>query len=233
MLGTTSEPALSVDSPFAEVLSALLAFLIGGIPFGWVYARVVKRVDLRTVGSGNVGATNAARLYTGRKAIYCFLAIFLLDCFKGFAAAWFSPELGIWLGGHGTENTMMVVCGSSAILGHVFSPYLSFRGGKGVATALGVVTALATWPAIYAVGAWGLLVLFTRYVSLGSIIAMTSIPFTYWLRYKSDTFHARIGIFVFLTLCAAMVVWRHRDNIRRLLEGRERKIGARTPPPAA
>jgi glycerol-3-phosphate acyltransferase PlsY len=216
---------MHLGSPGAEILAGLLAFLIGGVPFGWLYARIFRGVDLRTVGSGNVGATNASRLHRGRTAAVVFVTVFALDCAKGFAAAFCSPALGTWLGGTASDATMSVVCGSCAILGHLFSPYLSFRGGKGVATALGVVTALATWPAIYAVGAWGLLVLVTRYVSLGSVVAMTSIPVTYLLRNGADTFHGRIGIFAFLTACAGLVIWRHRENIARLLAGREQKIG--------
>ena len=122
---------------------------------------------------------------------------------------------------------MSVLCGSTAILGHVFTPYLRFKGGKGVATALGVVTALATWPAIYAVGAWGVLVAITRYVSLGSMVAMVTIPVTYLLRYGEQTFRGRIGVFAFLTASAAVVVWRHRENLARLLAGRESKLGSR------
>lgn len=221
---------MHLGSPLAEILAGLLAFLIGAIPFGWIFARVARGVDLRTVGSGNVGATNAARLYRGRRAVFAFLFVFVLDAAKGFAAAWFAHELGRVLGAGAGPNVMSVICGSSAILGHVFTPYLGFKGGKGVATALGVIAALATWQAIYAVGAWGVLVAFTRYVSLGSIVAMLSIPVTYLLKYGDESFHARLLIFAFLTVCAAVVVWRHRANIRRLLDGRERKIGAETPP---
>lgn len=224
---------MHIGSPFAEILAGLLAYLIGGVPFGWLYARVIAGVDLRSVGSGNVGATNAGRLYKGRKAILTFLLVLVLDAAKGFAAAWFAKELGAFLGAAASANTMAVVCGSSAIVGHVFTPYLGFKGGKGVATSIGVIMALATWPAIYAMGTWSILVLLTRYVSLGSIVAMLSIPITYVLKYGDESFHARFGIFVFLTACSAIVVWRHRDNIRRLLAGSERKLGARTPPASA
>lgn len=219
---------MNVGSPVAEILAALLAYAIGGVPFGWLFARVVKGVDLRTVGSGNVGATNASRLFTGRRnVIAAFVVVFLLDCVKGFAAAWWSPELVAFLGAEPADSTIRVACGSSAILGHVFTPYLGFRGGKGVATALGVVTALATWSALYAVGAWGLVLVTTGYVSLGSIVAMLTIPVTYWLRYGGDTFRGRLGVFVFLTACAAVVIWRHRGNIARLLAGREARVGSR------
>ncbi len=215
---------MHVGSPLAEILATLLAFLIGAVPFGWLFARALKGVDLRQVGSGNVGATNAARLYAGRKSIYAFIAVFLLDCMKGFAAAWWSPSLAVLLGADPAENTVRVACGSAAILGHVFTPYLGWKGGKGAATALGVVAALATWSALYAVGFWGLVLLLTGYVSLGSIIAMVSIPITFLARNGAETFRSRLGIFLFLTVAAVMVVWRHRSNIVRLLEGREARV---------
>ena len=219
---------MHVGSPLAEILATLLAFLIGAVPFGWLFARVTKGVDLHTIGSGNVGATNAARLWSGRKAIAAFVLVFALDCMKGFAAAWWSPALAVLLGADPSENTVRVACGSAAILGHVFTPYLDWKGGKGAATALGVVAALATWSALYAVGFWGLVLLLTGYVSLGSIIAMVSIPITFLARNGSETFRSRLGIFVFLTVAAIMVVWRHRSNIVRLLEGRENRVRLRT-----
>ncbi len=217
-----------MGSPAAEIAAALAAFLVGSVPFGWLYGKIVRGVDLRKIGSGNVGATNAARLYRGKRGIPVFILVFLLDCAKGFLAAWpawGAPALGRALGSTVSLETASVMSGSAAILGHVFTPYLSFRGGKGVATALGVVAALATMPAVYAVGVWGVLVMLTRYVSLGSVVAMLTIPLTYFIENGSSTFSGHVGIFVFLTLSAAVVIWRHRDNIRRLLRGRERKIG--------
>jgi len=225
-------PTLTIGSPLAEILAGLLAFLIGAVPFGWLYGRLAHRVDLRTIGSGNVGATNAARLHGGFASILAFIAVFLLDAVKGFAAAWWSPELATWLGADASDNTVRVLCGSAAILGHVFTPYLSFRGGKGVATALGVVTALATWSALYAVGAWGVVLALTGYVSLGSIVAMVTIPVTYLLRNGEETFRSRLGIFLFLTVSAAVVIWRHRGNIVRLLQGRENRIRSPREPAA-
>jgi glycerol-3-phosphate acyltransferase PlsY len=217
---------MDVGTPGAEIFAALLAYAIGGIPFGWLAVRWFKGVDLRTVGSGSTGATNASRLWPGGWSVVAFAAIFLLDFGKGFAAAFFSEKLGLWLGGRSDGWTMAVVCGASAILGHVFTPYLQFRGGKGVATALGVVTALAPWSSLFALGAWGLLVAITRYVSLGSMAAMVSIPITYLLRNGSETFHSRLGVFVFLTVMAGIVIWKHRGNLARLLQGRERRVGA-------
>jgi glycerol-3-phosphate acyltransferase PlsY len=219
-------PAMHLGTPWAEILAALLAYTIGGVPFGWVVARVLKGVDLRKVGSGNIGATNASRLWTGGASVLAFAGVFLLDFAKGFCAANWSSNLGEFLGARTIPETMGVICGASAILGHVLTPYLRFKGGKGVATALGVVTALAPLSSLYALGAWGLLVGLTRYMSLGSIAAMVSIPLTYLLRNGTDTFHGRLGVFVFLTAVAGTVVWRHRSNIVRILQGRERRVGA-------
>jgi acyl phosphate:glycerol-3-phosphate acyltransferase len=220
--------SLQIGPAAAEILAILLAFLIGAIPFGWLFAKLAKGVDLRTIGSGNMGATNAARLYRGRKAVGAFVLVFFLDAMKGFAAAWWSPNLASWLGAPVSEDTIRVACGSAAILGHVFTPYLQWKGGKGAATAMGVVAALATWSALYAVGAWGVVLVLTRYVSLGSIVAFVTIPITYFLRYKGETFHGRLGIFIFLTVAAGIVIWRHRSNISRLLAGRENRIGSPT-----
>ena len=218
---------MHIGSPWAESLAGLLAFAIGGIPFGWLTARMLKGVDLRKVGSGNIGATNASRLWTGRTSVYVFLAVFVLDCAKGFCAANWATNLGEWLyGEHLTPadvEGLPVLCGAAAILGHVFTPYLGFKGGKGVATTLGVVAYLAPWSSLYALGLWGLLVGITRYMSLGSMGAVLSLPITYVLHLNKQTYHE--GVFWFLTAMALMIVWKHRENIRRLLHGRERRVG--------
>jgi len=217
---------LDIGSPWAEILAVLLAFGIGGIPFGWLTAKVVKGVDLRKVGSGNIGATNASRLFHKNWGIVAFVAVFVLDFAKGFCAAFFSYKLASWLGADIPSETVGLICGGASILGHVFSPYLGFRGGKGVATTLGVVTALAPWSSLAAVGMWGLLVGITRYISLGSIGAMLALPIMYFVSYGDEVFHRKLSIFLFLVALAGMVIWRHRTNIVRILSGRERKLGA-------
>lgn len=218
---------MHIGSPWAEILAGLLAYVIGGIPFGWLTARVLKGLDLRTVGSGNIGATNASRLWPGKASILVFVVVFLLDCSKGFCAANWSTNLGEWLyGAHLTAadvEGLPLLCGASAILGHVFTPYLRFRGGKGVATTLGVVAYLAPWSSLWALGLWGLLVAVTRYMSLGSLGAVVSMPVTYMLHLGHQGY--RVGVFWFLTGMALVIVWKHRTNIRRLLQGRERRVG--------
>lgn len=218
--------AIDVGSPLAEILAGLVAYLIGGVPFGWLFVRLVRRLDLRTIGSGNIGATNAARLWPGGRSIAVFVVVFLLDFAKGFCAVWFAHALGHWLGSAAPGETLGMVCGAAAILGHVFTPYLRFKGGKGVATTLGVVTALAPWSTIAALGTWGILVALTRYMSLGSIGAMVAVPVAYLLSYGPDTFKGKLAVFLLFVGLSAIVIWRHRDNILRILSGKERKVGA-------
>jgi glycerol-3-phosphate acyltransferase PlsY len=217
---------LAIGSPWAEILAGLLAYAIGGIPFGWLFVRLVKGVDLRTVGSGGTGATNASRLWIGAPSVVVFCLIFVLDFAKGFAAAWFAHELSEWLVAESPGETAALICGAAAILGHVFSPYLRFRGGKGVATAMGAVTALAPWAAFVGLCAWIVLVALTRYMSLGSIGAVLALPVAFAIQNGGGAFTSRLGTLVFLVGVAAMIVWRHRANISRILAGSERKVGA-------
>lgn len=219
------EPLIDVGSPLAEILAGLLAYAIGGIPFGWLFIRVLKHIDLRTIGSGNIGATNAARLWPGWRSIAAFAVVFLLDFAKGFCAVTFAHNLGELLGSAAPGETLGMICGSAAILGHVFTPYLRFKGGKGVATTLGVVTALAPWSTIAALGTWGILVVVTRYMSVGSIGAMVAVPVAYLLSYGPDTFKGRLAVFLLFIGLSGIVIWRHRENILRILSGKERKVG--------
>ena len=224
---------MQLGSPAAEIFLAVTAYLVGGIPFGWLVARIFKGVDLRTVGSGSVGATNASRLWQGAASIGMFIFVFALDFGKGLIVALFSvnlaEEVGLRLGAVSDGLTLQVICGTAAILGHIFTPYLRFKGGKGVATTFGVVTALAPLSSLVGLGAWGLVLGITRYMSLGSIGAMFVIPVSYLVEYipgaEDDSFRGRLVVFAFLALIAVFVIWSHRANITRILQGRERKVG--------
>jgi len=220
---------MPLGTPWAEIVLALLAYLLGGIPFGWLVARLFKGVDLRTVGSGGTGATNCARLWSKTNGAWIFVLVFALDFSKGLFGAFFSAQAAetaaSWLGAEQHGLAIQVLCGLCVMLGHIFTPYLSFRGGKGVATMFGVVTALAPLSALYGLGFWGVLVLLTKYMSLGSMVAMVSVPVTYWLEWGEDAFRSRLGVTLFLAVAASIVVWRHRENIQRLLSGRERRVG--------
>lgn len=188
-------------------LAALIVgYLLGSIPFGIVLTRMTGAGDLRAIGSGNIGATNVLR--TGRKDLAA--ATLLLDLAKGSAAVLIASY---WLGDH------VEVAAAAVVIGHCFPVWLKFRGGKGVATLMGVALGLA-WPigAIYAVVWLGMLAL-TRVSSLSGMSAAVSAPLAAWA-----TGHER---FVpVLAVLAAVVVFLHRANIARLLAGTEPKVGA-------
>jgi glycerol-3-phosphate acyltransferase PlsY len=188
-------------------LTALLAYLVGSIPFGVLITRALGLGDLRAIGSGNIGATNVLR--TGSKAAAA--ATLLLDAAKGAAAVLAARALV------GEQAAMLA--GLAAFLGHLFPVWLKFRGGKGVATFLGLTLALA-WPAgLAACATWLAVALATRYSSLAALVAAATAPV--WLALFGRADAAPLGIAV-----AALVLVRHHANIRRLLAGTEPKIGA-------
>jgi len=189
-------------------LTALLAYLVGSIPFGVLITRAFGLGDLRAIGSGNIGATNVLR--TGNKGAAA--ATLLLDAGKGAVA--------VLLARHFAGETASMVAGLAAFLGHLFPIWLKFQGGKGVATFLGVTLALA-WPAGLAACATWLVVAFAfRFSSLAALVAAASTPVWLALFGRSD------AVWLGLAL-AALVFVRHQANIRRLLEGTEPRIGSR------
>jgi len=206
------------------------AYLVGSVPFGLIIAKAHGK-DLRSVGSGNIGATNVARALGRKWAYFCFA----LDVLKGLIPMLFTmlfvqrlptqsqagQVLFIWL---------WLAVGIAAILGHIFPLYLKFKGGKGVATSLGV--ALGLWPyfticALIAFGVWVVVVLLWRYVSLASIVASISFPAALFLSVlimPGWNFINLWPILIAATAIPLMVVIRHRENIKRLLAGTESKI---------
>jgi len=205
-------------------VGALLSYLIGAIPFGLVAGVVLKGIDIREHGSRNIGATNAMRVL-GRPI---GIAVHLLDIGKGFAASFALPR--ILPGGNAELLPILgIACGAGAIVGHVFPIYLMFRGGKGMATSLGVFLGLAWLPTLIAAVVWLVVRTATRYVSVASMTAVVSIPLSMAL--VPDPANAwlpswRQGeLIVFGAVVAALVIVRHRSNIVRLLQGTEHKAG--------
>jgi acyl phosphate:glycerol-3-phosphate acyltransferase len=186
------------------------AYLIGSIPFGILLAKMFGGVDVRKAGSGNIGATNVARVAGPLPGILTLV----LDALKGVAAVWlaarFANDSAMW----------MTLAGLSALIGHCFPVWLRFHGGKGVATAAGMFLALC-WPAaLGAIGLFILVVLFSRFVSLGSVSAAAAMPLLIYLLWAPH--HAPPLIVTFGAFAAAMlVVYKHDANIQRLVEGRE------------
>ncbi|MCA8994103.1 MAG: glycerol-3-phosphate 1-O-acyltransferase PlsY [Planctomycetaceae bacterium] len=203
-------------------LVLLLGYGVGSIPFSLLIAKWVKGIDLRQVGSGNVGATNVGRAIGWK---WGFLAL-LLDALKGLLPTAFLPQL---LQGQPSplDTHLAVLAGAAAILGHLFPIWLGFRGGKGVATALGVILVLAPWGTLCAAVAFLLLVGITRIVSIGSIMAALSFALFELVRggrelWSSDS--CSLGVFSVVVPLAIIVM--HRSNIRRLLDGNEPGFGS-------
>jgi len=191
-----------------DVLLVILgAYLIGSIPNGLIFGKLIWKKDLRRFGSHNIGATNAWRIL-GAKA---GLLIFLLDFIKG--------QLGVMLGSCvlGTP-TAMVLGGFLAMIGHMFPLFLGFRGGKGVATGLGVIAALMPKITAIVFVVWLVLFLVTRYVSIASIVAALLAPIL------AACFNEPAVYFAFALAAAVTIVWRHRENITRLKAGRENRF---------
>ena len=189
------------------VAGFVIAYLIGSVPFGLILTRLAGAGDVRRIGSGNIGATNVLR--TGRKGLA--LATLALDLLKG--------ALPVWLAYRYLGPDMAVVVGLGAVLGHCFPVWLRFRGGKGVATAAGVVVALTPAVAAIAIGVFVLVLLATRYVSLASMLgAIAAAPGDYLLGYVQ-------AAELYLAL-ALLIVVKHAGNIRRLLQGSEARFSA-------
>jgi glycerol-3-phosphate acyltransferase PlsY len=194
------------------LISIPIAYLLGSIPFGYLLVRTFRNEDIRASGSGNIGATNVAR--SGAKGLG--IATLLLDLSKGYIAVVISKFLAPG------NFDLAVVCAVVATLGHVFPVWLDFRGGKGVATALGVFIALV-WPASLCIlGVFAVVLLLTRYVSLASVLAAASFPLFgfYFVRHPSPIV---IAGFLFIPI---LVCVKHHANIRRLLAGTESRFGS-------
>jgi acyl phosphate:glycerol-3-phosphate acyltransferase len=190
-------------------LLVLAAYLIGALPTSYAVARLVRGIDLRQHGSGNLGATNAFRVLGWRAAT----PIFIIDIAKGFIPAFFFPRLD------GREvATWALAYGAAAILGHVYSVYVGFKGGKGVATGAGVFLALAPLAVLVGLVIWLLLVFTTGYVSLASITAAAALPIMVALT------GAPGEVLVLSAFLSAFVIYAHRANIRRLMRGEEHRF---------
>ena len=197
-------------SPFFLLGALVLSYLIGSIPTSLLVSRLVKGIDLRQHGSKNVGATNLYRVLGWRWAV----PVGLFDVVKGYVpAAIVGPAVA--------DGVLIpLLCGVAAVLGHMFSPFVGFKGGKGVATGAGVVLAMAPLAFLGAFSLWAILVFLTGYVSLGSVVAAASLPLlTLWL------YPDRPTVLWITAAIAALVVWMHRSNIGRLLKGTESRFG--------
>jgi len=193
-----------------KILFALASYLVGSFPTGYVLFRITEKKDVRAFGSGATGATNILRLKGWAQA----LPVAFIDILKGFLPAFLALRI---FGDH----QLAALSAGLAVLGHCFPLYIGFKGGKGVATAGGAMFALALKPSLASLGVFVVSIALTRYVSLGSILGVVTFPLFVFLFQGSTEL-------VLLSLPILFVILiRHRDNLKRLLQGRERKIGQR------
>lgn len=197
-------------------LACVVAYVVGGIPFGLLLARVFAGVDIRTIGSGNVGATNAARAFrTRRQRLAMFVLIYLLDAAKGFLPAYFLPGAV----GHPGANAAAAI-GCAAVLGHCFSPWLRLRGGKGVATGCGVFAAIEPLALLVALAAFGIAYALTRKVFVGSLTLGVALALAVALRDPQTAFSGRASITLLAIAVALFFFFTHRSNLRQALGAR-------------
>ena len=203
-------------------LVALAAYLIGSLSFAVIVSRAMGLSDPRSYGSGNPGATNVLRSGSKKAAI----ATLLLDAFKG----WLPVMLVKWLGEpYGLGEGTQALAGLAAFLGHLYPVFFRFQGGKGVATAVGVLLAFQPLLALATVLTFAIIVFFFRYVSLASMLAAVFAP-AYYLLGNGVAWQASGEKTLALMAMGVLLIWRHRENIRRLLAGTESKLGSRKKP---
>jgi glycerol-3-phosphate acyltransferase PlsY len=232
LAGISGSPSVAIGVP-ALVAMLVASFLCGSVPFALLLGRL-RGIDIRTVGSGNIGATNLGRALGRRWGVACFV----LDAFKGAAPV---AAFGLWRGIWGipladatsSATTEWLAVAVAAILGHVFSPWVGFRGGKGVATGFGALVALwplLTWPLLGALLAWAILLAATRLMAVASIVAACAPPAVLLIQsLQADRPAAATPLLVATLIIAALVMIRHRSNLARILAGTEPRIG--TPDP--
>jgi len=200
---------------------AVAAYLLGSIPTGFLVAKA-KGIDIRSVGSGNIGATNAMRVLGKPAGIF----VLLMDAAKGFGAVWLAALLLKQFNANADVETARIIAGIFAVLGHNYTCWLKFKGGKGIATTAGVYLALAPWAVLVGLVVFILAVVFTKYVSVGSIAAAVALPATVWIMTPQNIF---LGIVS--TALGALAIYKHKSNIQRLLAGTENRLGKKTSTP--
>lgn len=205
------------------VAAAVAAYLLGSIPFGYLLVRIFRKEDIRQKGSGNIGATNVIR--SGAKGLGA--VTFLLDVLKGAGAVLLCGAVATrWGLGPVARGNTVAIAALFAILGHLYTVWLGFKGGKGVATAFGVFLALAPWAALAGLGVFVVVFAISRFVSLGSILAAVAFPiFALLLPHAART----VWEIAVLFLIPLIVIVKHHENIARLVQGKEYRFGGTRP----
>ena len=199
-----------------SLVVVVFAYICGSVPWGYIIGKV-NGIDVRTVGSKNIGATNVTRCVGKKAGKLCFA----LDFLKGLLPVLVARYI---IGVSGSVTELLVVF--AAILGHVFPVFLNFKGGKGVSTAAGAIMALAPVPLVTALVIWVVVFFISRYVSLASITAAAVLPVIAWVMILTGNRNgASVPVAIVLTVIAALAIFRHRSNIQRLLDGTENRFG--------
>lgn len=202
------------------IVIAVAAYLLGSIPVGYLLVRIFRRQDVRSMGSGNIGATNVLR--AGGKGLGA--ATFLLDVLKGAGAVWLGGVIGASLAAQIPLRDAQALAALFAVLGHIFTCWLRFKGGKGVATGFGVFLYASPWAALAAITVFFIVFAITRYVSVASIAGAASFTVFAWFIPPGPhpPFFYTVECFV-----ALIIIIKHHQNIRRLMAGTESRFGAR------
>ncbi len=185
----------------------ILAYLLGSIPFGLILSKCFLGLDIRTIGSGNIGATNVYR--TGNKLIA--IATLILDCFKGFLAILLAKQMNL-------QETQIIMCGCLSIIGHIYPFWLKFKGGKGVATAIAVVITITPLIGLVVMMIWLIMFICKKISSLASIVATIFLPLL------AAIFDYSSSIVAAYLIISILILIKHIDNIKRLFCGEEKKI---------
>jgi glycerol-3-phosphate acyltransferase PlsY len=201
---------------FYLLFAIAVSYLLGSIPCGYLVVKAIRGIDVRNFGSGNIGTTNVQRILGSSSA----LLVLVGDMGKGALSVY----LGVLLAplAHMSPQVMGGMAGITSIIGHNWPVFLKFKGGKGVAISAGVFLTLTPFPLMLSALVMALVVGLTRYVSLGSITAVGALPFFIWFWMKEGSFYL-----VLSALAAFLILIRHRSNLRRLLQGKERRLGKR------
>jgi len=206
------------------IITAAVAYLLGSIPTGYLVAKA-RGIDIRTIGSGNIGATNVFRYFGTVAGAFVLLA----DALKGLLAVAVLPRI-CWqvygaTGGPMAHEWLEIIAGLAVIIGHNFTCWLRFKGGKGIATSAGVLVALVPYALLVIFGVWVIVFSLTRFVSLASICASFTLPFATWLTGSSST------LILITVAMSALAIYKHKSNIQRLLKGTESRIVLKKSPP--
>jgi glycerol-3-phosphate acyltransferase PlsY len=189
------------------IFAILASYILGSIPFGFITGKIFN-LDIREHGSGNVGATNVFRTLGPVPGVM----VFILDFLKGLGAVYLAISLN-------QDPIVIILCGVAVILGHSYSIFLNFTGGKGIATGVGMLTGIAPLPAMIALGLALLVMATTKYVSLGSLVGTTTALILIFV------FKLPLPYLIFGVIIAVLIFYRHRENIKRLFSGTEKKLG--------